>query len=351
MLDHGGRLLSAAREFGIAPSDWLDLSAALNPEAYPVPAIPSAVWLRLPEDDDALRDTGSAYYGTTQFLPLPGSQAAIQWLPVLLREQLKKHVGTHLRVGYVAPTYIEHPHAWRKAGHTMVPLAANDIEHHINTLDVLILVNPNNPTGEMFSPATLKKWHAILSGRGSYLIVDEAFIDATPEHSLLDMAGTKGLLILRSLGKFFGLAGARVGFLFGEAALLERMRECLGPWPICHPSRYVASAALLDTAWQERQCHRLQQQSARLGTLLSSLGFHPSGSTALFQWVKTDQAHLLYNTLAAQGILIRYYEETADEKISSLRFGLPASEADWLRLECALESLVKQPIFRRNTHG
>jgi cobalamin biosynthetic protein CobC len=342
MLEHGGRLLSAARQFGIAPADWLDLSAALNPEPYPVPPVPPSIWLRLPEEEDDLLVSAAAYYGTTHFLPLPGSQAAIQWLPVLLKEQLFKE---QLRVGYVVPTYNEHPHAWQKAGHTLVPLTAKDIDHHTDALDVLVLVNPNNPTGEMYSSIALKRWHAALSGRGGCLIVDEAFIDASPEHSLLSMAGIKGLVILRSLGKFFGLAGARVGFLFGENSLLEQMRECLGPWSICHPSRYVASAALADTVWQSQQRHRLLHKSARLCALLSSLGFHPSGGTALFQWVQTDQANLIYNTLAAQGILVRYYEET-----SSVRFGLPASESDWQRLECTLMVLAK-PILRSSIYG
>lgn len=347
MLEHGGRLLSAAREFGIAPADWLDLSAALNPEPYPVPPVPPSIWLRLPEDEDDLLVSAAAYYGTTHFLPLPGSQAAIQWLPVLLKEQFSKEqlLKDKLRVGYVAPTYNEHPHAWQKVGHTLVPLIAKDIDHHLDALDVLVLVNPNNPTGEMYSSIALKRWHAALSDRGGCLIVDEAFIDASPEHSLLSMAGAKGLVILRSLGKFFGLAGARVGFLFGESTLLEKMRECLGPWPICHPSRFVASAALANTVWQAQQRHRLLHQSARLSALLSSLGFYPSGGTALFQWVQTDQAKLLYNTLAAQGILVRYYEET-----SSVRFGLPASECDWQRLQCALMVLVK-PILRATTYG
>ena len=346
VLEHGGRLLSASKEFNIAPSNWLDLSAALNPDVYPVPVIPPTVWLRLPEDDDALLNSAIAYYGTTQCLPLPGSQAAIQWLPFLLREQLKAQFGTQWRVGYVAPTYNEHPHVWRKAGHALVPLSVKNINRYIDEIDVLILVNPNNPTGDTYSLSELKQWHAILADKGGYLILDEAFIDATPEGSLLSLAGKKGLVILRSVGKFFGLAGARVGFLFAESMLLEKLREYLGPWPICHPSRYATAAALADSAWQETQRFLLREKSTRLGALLASQGFYPSGSTALFQWVKTDQAQWLYNTLATQGILVRYYQETP-----SLRFGLPGSEADWLRLECALISAVKQPIFRRSTRG
>jgi len=201
----------------------------------------------------------------------------------------------------------------------------------IDTVDILILVNPNNPTGELYSNEDVKRWHSVLSVKGAYLIVDEAFIDATPEHSMLDMAGASGLIILRSLGKFFGLAGARVGFIFAPASLLSDMQEALGPWPISHPSRFVASAALADSLWHDNQRTLLQQKSARLCALLTQQGFTPSGGSALFQWVEAAQAEHLYTSLARQGILIRYYEDT-----SSVRFGLPATETDWLRLKQAL---------------
>ena len=73
----------------------------------------------------------------------------------------------------------------------------------------MVLVQPNNPTGALFARSRLLDWHARLARRGGWLVVDEAFIDPTPDASLAPMAGADGLVVLRSLGKFFGLAGAR----------------------------------------------------------------------------------------------------------------------------------------------
>lgn len=331
MLEHGGRLRAAAQQHHIPVAEWLDLSAAINPLTHPVGDIPADVWQRLPEDDDELVRIATAYYGNELLLPVAGSQAAIQALPSL--------IGTGLRVGVLQPTYNEHPHAWQRAGHTVVPLlSATDIDARLDTLGVLLLVNPNNPTGATFTADTLLRWHARLQQNSGWLIVDEAFIDADPSQSLVPHAGLPGLVVLRSLGKFFGLAGARVGFAFADAALLTSLREQLGPWPLSHPSRLAAIRALADTGWQQQQRGLLPQQSARLARLLAQNGLAPTGGCALFQWVLTPAATIAHRELAAQGILTRLYHDPA-----SLRFGLPASEPAWQRLALALASLVLPP--------
>lgn len=328
MLEHGGRLREAARQHHIPLRDWLDLSAAINPVTYPVGDIPATAWQRLPEDDDELIAIAARYYGTDRLLPVAGSQAAIQALPSLL--------GTALRVGVLQPTYNEHPHAWRQAGHTVVPLAADTIDAQLDTLDALLLVNPNNPTGATFTTDTLLRWHVTLQQKNAWLLVDEAFIDADPAHSLVPHASQPGLVVLRSLGKFFGLAGARVGFVFAPTDLLAALGERLGPWPISHPSRLAAIRALADTAWQQQQRGLLPQQSARLARLLAQHGLPPTGGCALFQWARTPAAAVIHRELAAQGILTRLYHDPA-----SLRFGLPASEPEWQRLALALATLVR----------
>jgi cobalamin biosynthetic protein CobC len=328
MLEHGGRLRAAAQQHNIPLADWLDLSAAINPVAYPVGDIPTNAWQRLPEDDDELAAVATAYYGHSLLLPVAGSQAAIQSLPFLV-------TGSALRVGVLQPTYNEHPHAWQQAGHTVIACAPDAIDAQLGTLDALVLANPNNPTGSTFSADTLLRWHTTLQQRNGWLVVDEAFLDADPAASLVPHTGLPGLVVLRSLGKFFGLAGARVGFVFAQAALLDALRERLGPWPLSHPSRLAASRALADSAWQQQQRCLLPQQSARLARLLTLHGLPPTGGCALFQWVLTPQAALLHRELAAQGILARLYSEPA-----SLRFGLPADEAAWQRLALALATLV-----------
>lgn len=319
MLEHGGKLAAAAREHGIPLERWIDLSTGINPMGYPVSPPPPECWQRLPDDEDGLRAIAAAYYGTPHVLPCAGSQAAIQLLPQL------RAPG---RVGILAPTYAEHAHAWQQAGHDVVYIE-NDAPDL--TLDVLILVNPNNPTGRLIDPKILLEWHQALSKHGGWLVVDEAFMDVTPEHSLSAHAGLPGLIILRSLGKFFGLAGIRSGFVLASDDVLEPLREKFGPWHVPHPTRHVAKLALTDTAWQAEQRVHLAMQSKQLAELLTRHGLPPTGGTALFQWVSTPQAAEIHARLSRLGILTRLFTQT-----SSLRFGLPADERSWAKLDFVL---------------
>ncbi len=322
MLEHGGNIGAAAAHYGIPVEQWLDLSTGINPLGWPVPVLLPETWSRLPQDDDGLVEVAQRYYGSENLLPVAGSQAAIQTLPRL---------RGRARVGVLTPTYAEHARAWAAAAHEVVPLVASEIENSLDALDVLVLVNPNNPTGEAFDRGTLLKWHACLAARGGWLVVDEAFMDAAPEHSLAFEAQRSGLIVLRSLGKFFGLAGVRVGFVLAEPALLTTLHEQLGPWTVSGPARAVARAALTDRVWQEAARSRLRQAALRLTDLLAHHGLRPVGGTALFQWAPTPQARSLHEALVRQGILTRHFF-----KPSGLRFGLPGVEAEWQRLEAAL---------------
>ncbi|NMG28621.1 threonine-phosphate decarboxylase CobD [Aromatoleum evansii] len=323
MLEHGGRLRRAAQHYGIPLADWLDLSTGINPHAWPVPPVPATAWHRLPEDGDGLEAAAAAYYGTDQLLPVAGSQPAIQALPALIPGE---------RVTVLAPTYAEHPHAWR--GRTLRALAAEEIDAAIDDTDVLLLVHPNNPSGARFPRERLLGWHARLAARGGWLVVDEAFIDTEPAESLAVAAGRDRLVVLRSLGKFFGLAGARVGFVLAPAALRERLADLLGPWTLSGPARHVARAALADRAWQDAMRERLQGEAARLATLLRHSGLGEPAGPALFQWVRRPDAQAVQDRLARAGILVRRFDEPA-----SLRFGLPPDEAGWSRLAAALDNL------------
>lgn len=329
-LHHGGRLRAAAARYGIALEQWLDLSTGINPNGWPVPEIPPASWARLPEDDDGLEQAARSYYGAEHLLPVAGSQAAIQALPRLRPRS---------RVAVLDPGYAEHAYAWRNAGHEVAAVAAERLDEAVQDSDVLLLIHPNNPTGVRFPVEQLLHWHARLAARGGWLVVDEAFMDVTPEHSLCRHTARPGLIVLRSLGKFFGLAGARVGFVCAHPALLVQLHGILGPWSVSAPARWIATSALTDSIWQDAARQRLGTDGARLHTLLARHGLSPDGGCALFQWLRTPDAQHLHEALARQGILTRLFIES-----SSLRFGLPGNEADWTRLEAALPGLtVRHP--------
>ncbi|WP_068829901.1 threonine-phosphate decarboxylase CobD [Pseudomonas sp. BMS12] len=323
MLEHGGRVRLAAQQFGIELNQWLDLSTGIAPYAWPLPVISADAWNRLPEKDDGLEAAARDYYGVQSLLPVAGSQAAIQLLPRLRGES---------RVGIVAPAYAEHAQAWRREGHRLQEISEGSVHRALERLDVLVVINPNNPTGRRIEVEQLLSWHAQLAERGGWLVVDEAFIDCTPELSLAAHSHLPGLVVLRSFGKFFGLAGMRLGFVLAEADLLQRLDALLGPWTVAGPTREVARAALLDGVHQEYQRQRLQADGLRLAVLLSHYGLPPAGGTSLFQLVLHERPPELHAFLAQRGILVRLINAP-----SGLRFGLPGDETGWARLEQALK--------------
>jgi cobalamin biosynthetic protein CobC len=324
MLEHGGNLSAAVTRYGIPLENWLDLSTGINPNHYPIAEIPPNQWHQLPNDKDGLINIAVNYYGCQALLPTSGSQAALQALP---------NLRSLCTVAMLKPMYQEHAYAWQRCGHQV--LSFNDLndDHILNKADVVLLCNPNNPTGKQFPAQALLSLHAKLANRGGWLVVDEAFMDATPEHSIAQHSHLEGLFVLRSLGKFFGLAGARVGFMLAADEQLKKLQESLGPWTLTGPSRFIAKQALQDTAWQENTRITLKSSSNRLETLLSQYGLKPTAGTALFQYVMTEQAQVLQERLAAKGIWVRLFKEQP-----ALRFGL-LHDSGWQLLEDALKSL------------
>lgn len=334
---HGGDLRSAARAYRIPLSDWLDLSTGINPRSWPVPELGPSAWQRLPEDDDDLPSAAAAYYRSPHLLPVAGSQAAILALPGL---------RSPCRVVIPEPTYSEHAQAWANAGHNVVRVpwetltAAAKAQDQprlppvLANADVVVLVQPNNPTGTRLPQAVLSAWQQALAAGGGWLVIDEAFMDATPVYSLIQPEPPAGLIVLRSLGKFFGLAGARVGFVWAAPELLRRLQARLGPWTVSGPARQVARLALSDTAWIATTRETLASSGERLADLLAANGLAPHGGTGLFQWVITARAQAWQAALARQGIWVRRFSQPA-----SLRFGMPGSEAAWDWLAGALASI------------
>lgn len=341
MLEHGGRLRGAIARYGIPREGWVDLSSGLAPWPWTIPPIANEAWARLPEPEDGLEQAARDYYGVSHLLPVPGSQAAIQALPRL------RQAG---RVGVLSPCYAEHARAWRHAGYLVRELLEEEVERFIDQLDVLVVVNPNNPTGRLLDAARLLAWHTRLAARGGWLVVDEAFIDNTPQYSLSAHVHRAGLIVLRSFGKFFGLAGVRLGFVLADVQLLRRLAEDIGPWAVSGPTRVIGEACLADTHGHALQRQRTEQASARLAELLTFHGLAPNGGCALFQWLRSPYAEALHEFCAQRGILLRLFAGDG-ARSGSLRFGLPREEHDWQRLDDALRAFrpTLDPITRQDT--
>lgn len=313
LFGHGGRLSAAAKYFPQAPGPWIDLSTGISPWSYHVEKTDLS---RLPEPESLARLEAAAAAtfvapDPAEVVAVPGSDLAIRLLPLLLGKQDAR---------YLPPIYSGHRSAWPDA-RAVTPGAMDDAE-------LLILANPNNPDGRIIAPEALR----VLPGQ---LIVDEAFADAMPGISLAPNRG--GAIVLRSFGKFFGLAGLRLGFVLADRPLAAPLRALLGDWPVSAPAIGIATAAYEDRDWQAAQRARLKDASGRLDGLLRSAGLEIVGGTPLFRLARTRAAPGLFGHLARAGILVRPF---ADDP-GALRFGLPGGEPQWQRLGEALANWRK----------
>lgn len=325
-LEHGGGLDAAIRQYRTPRADWLDLSTGINPHPYPLPPMDVNLWYRLPDRDveETLRDTAAIAYrapSPDHVIAAPGSQALIQWLPRLWPRS---------RVGVIGPTYAEHAACWRAAGHLVDELS--DTSWKPEDYDVLVVVNPNNPDGRVTRPQDLLTWRDKLAPKHPLLVVDEAFADLDPDGSLVPWVNEPGVVVLRSFGKFFGLAGARLGFALCEPTLAATLHRAFGPWAVAGPVAHMAAKALGDVIWAKAMRKRLRDESTLLSEKLVARGLDVLGGTALYRLARVDNARALFEHLAQQGILVRAFEDQPEW----LRFGLPAGEEDFHRLDTAL---------------
>ena len=324
MPEHGGNLRAAQQRYG--GTDWIELSTGINPHAYPAPAHATDAWRRLPEPDPALVRAACDYYGAPQRLPVAGTLAAIPALP-----RLRAGLAGPARVTFSAPSYAEHAHHWDRHGHAMRQLAYDAMDDAVADSDVVVVVNPNNPTGATVTPAQLLDWAEHLAARGGWLVVDEAFGDTARSLSVANHAGRPGLIVLRSVGKFFGLAGLRLGFVGAEAPLLAALDELLGPWAVSGPAQDIALSALRDWVWQQATQNRLARDGARMHALLAEHGIDAHG-TPLFHWWAEPRAEAFHEHMARRAIWVRLFPGAA----RGIRIGLPRNDTEWRRIKPAL---------------
>ena len=319
MPDHGGNLDVALARFGGRAEDWIDLSTGINRRPYPVGELPPYRWRALPSrtDIESLHEAArGAYAATSPVLAVGGAQAAIQLLPRLLQPG---------RARILAPTYNEYAPMLAKAGWQVEEVAELDA---LARADLAVVVNPNNPNGLSHDPAKLLD----LVSRVSRLVVDESFADAMPALSLASQAGRAGLLILRSFGKFYGLAGLRLGFVLGCEADVASLAEMAGPWPISGAAIEIGRRALLDRTWAEQARARLAGDSRRLDDLALAAGWKLVGGTPLFRLYETGNAAAAQARLAEAHIWSRVFKGQP----GWLRLGLPGNDTEWTRLGAAL---------------
>ncbi|MBU6418674.1 MAG: threonine-phosphate decarboxylase [Proteobacteria bacterium] len=317
--DHGGNLDAAIRQYGGTREGWIDLSTGINRQPYPVPAISPEAWTALPTASATAKliETARASYRTkAAVLPLAGAQAAIQLIPLLSKPGKAK---------IMSPTYNEHEAALRALGWQVEKAATAE---ETAGADLAVVVNPNNPDGRYHAPQSLL---ALLPKVGR-LVVDESFGDPYPALSLAPEAGREGLVVLRSFGKFYGLAGMRLGFALGCEADIAALSQIAGPWPVCGPALEIGAAALADTGWAQATTQRLMSEIDRIDRMAGLAGWKIAGGTCLFRLYDTPDAAAAQAKLAKHHIWSRIFPYSG----GWIRLGMPGNEAEWARLSTAL---------------
>jgi len=329
---HGGDLAAARRLFPAAPEPFIDLSTGINPIPYRLPRLPADLFAQLPNSaaTGVLADIAARAYGApsaAHVVPAPGTQILLALVAGLVRPG---------RAAVLSPAYGEFARAAALAGHRVV--AVRELAS-VGDSQLVFIGNPNNPDGRLFARNDLIALAKQLRARAGLLVVDEAFMDVGPPGwSLAPEVSRGNVIVLRSFGKFFGLAGIRLGFALAAPQMAARISATLGPWAVSGPALAAGAKALADAAWIEKTRNRLAKSALGLDAVLTGSGLQIAGGTTLFRLVRVPAASKLFRHLGRAGILVRRFPDHADW----LRFGLPANEAACRRLQIALAA------FRRS---
>lgn len=324
-IEHGGDVSAARALFPDAPEPFLDLSTGINPRPYPMPVLPPEIFTRLPDPAALARLTAVA--ATAYGAPSAAHVAAAPGTQILL--PLVAALRSRGSAAVLAPTYGEHVRVAALAGHAVDEVTEFD---RLADADLAIVTNPNNPDGRVVARNDLIALADRLRGRDGLLVIDEAFMEVGPSGASLAGMPRDNIVVLRSFGKFYGLAGVRLGFALSTPDVAARLRATLGPWAVSGPAIAVGAAALADTAWCDVTRGVLSEAARRLDAMLSAAGLEVVGGTSLFRLARTPAASALAYHLARHGILVRSFTRQP----TWLRFGLPVDEPAWQCLHAAL---------------
>jgi len=305
--EHGGDIDNAIKKYGGNKDDWIDLSTGINPNHYPYKLINIRELQNLPykNDIDNLNKLAKKYFQTTACVrAVSGAQGGINILPFLLPNKT---------VSILSPTYNEYQNVFSNSLKKIINVKNLS---ELKKSQIAIICNPNNPDGKLYSNDDLLK----ISKSLEYLIIDESFMDQYPRKSLSHKLDDQtNILILRSFGKFFGLAGIRLGFLISNKEIDKKIQFLIGNWPISNVAINVASKALIDHVWIMNTISFLKEGSYFLDCLASEINWKVVGGTNLYRLYETPNAHDAQNKLANFKIWSRRFSYSK----KWIRLGIP----------------------------
>ncbi len=181
------------------------------------------------------------------------------------------------------------------------------LKNHMQAGQWVILTRPNNPTGEYLDAEILADLITTAQNKGAWVFLDEAYVEFANELDPINYAAYPNLVTLRTFSKAFGLAGARIGYLFGQVEMIERFRKLAMPFNVSRANLQLAAAA-----WQAREeikayCLTIEQNRNSIAQLLTEHGLQPFPSRGNFLLFKTtpQQKTLLARVTAKFGIQIK----------------------------------------------
>lgn len=317
---HGGNIYAIARAHGIQPEGVLDFSASINPLGWPPGAArayrqASRRIAHYPEPyAETLTLALAEYHGLDPAAVLVGN-GSTQLIYLLAR------VLSARRVLCVAPLFSEHVVAFQQHGAQVdyFPLRPPQFDLPVDEVraslahhwDVLVLTNPNSPTGALVSHEQMQHLVHMCARAGTTLLLDETFIDWREEDSLKQEAGrTRYLIVLRSLTKFFALPGLRVGYLIAHSGITPTLKDRLEPWSVNTVAQEVALACLADREFGLRSRAFMERERGWLVQQLATIpGLQPFPSHANFLLIKVTHPKIRLSTLVHRlgqaNILIR----------------------------------------------
>jgi len=319
---HGGNIWGVSKELKKSPGEIIDFSASINPLGMS-PKAAQAVKSALPlagsypdPDSAALKEALAARYsiGTDELLPANGSIQLIYLLPQVLRPK---------RALIVEPAFSEYASALKPSGCAMDRLILKERDGFAldlkalagrlarNPADMVYIASPANPTGVATGRDALLEAASICRSAGSTLVVDEAFADFAEEESIIEEAPSlSNVIVLRSLTKFFSMAGLRLGFMVAGRRTIRAFEKQMPPWSINSLASAAAVASLADERYRRATMGWLATERPYLFDRLGKVqGLTPFASDANFFLVKIEAAGVDSLTLRARlledGIMIR----------------------------------------------
>lgn len=282
-LPHGGNVYEIALGLGCAPESILDYSASINPLGPPPGmwehVLPSLHRVEHYPDihNRALVDSLADFHGLSRgrIVAGNGSTELIYWLPKAFRLR---------RAVMVLPAFTEYRRAFEIQEvelRKVFTRPENNFQPTIHELekalegfspDALLLTNPGSPAGTLL-PRDVRQWALEKSRKLSFLcVVDEVFVDFCEEESLKTFAGEfDRLVLIRSMTKFYGVPGLRIGYLFASKELAERMRGFLPPWSVNTLAQMAGKYCLGLEEYRRETLSLIERERAHMAGVLGGL--------------------------------------------------------------------------------